>query len=58
MLTKLGKKHVPRGVLPEHFPVVGQAILDTLEAGLGKDKFLGETKKSWEIVYGLIAKTM
>ena len=38
-LTELGKKHVPRGILPEHYPVVGQALLDTLEAGLGKDVF-------------------
>ena len=57
-LTELGKKHVPRGILPAHYPVVGQALLEALEAGLGKETFTGETKRSWEIVYGVIADTM
>jgi len=58
ILQNLGKIHVDKGILPEHYPVVGQALLDTLEAGLGKDNFEGETKRSWEIVYGVISDTM
>ena len=47
ILQNLGKIHVDKGILPEHYPVVGQALLDTLEAGLGKENFEGETKRSW-----------
>jgi nitric oxide dioxygenase len=35
ILQQQGKNHVPREVKPEHYPIVGQALLDTLEAGLG-----------------------
>ena len=35
ILIDLGKKHSPRGVSPDHFPVVGQALMETLEGGLG-----------------------
>ena len=33
----LGKRHVPYGVLPAHYDVVGQALLATLEGGLGAE---------------------
>ena len=37
VLQGLGKKHVPYGVLPEHYEVVGQALLATLAGGLGAE---------------------
>jgi hemoglobin-like flavoprotein len=33
----LGKRHVKYGVLPAHYDVVGQALLATLESGLGAE---------------------
>ena len=44
LLQRLGVKHVPRGVLPEHYPIVGQALLNTLETGLGKENFCDDTR--------------
>ena len=57
LLTKLGTKHVGYGIKPEHYPIVGQAFINTLECGLG-DSFYNETKKSYLIVYGIVADTM
>ena len=33
----LGKRHVKYGVQPAHYDVVGQALLATLESGLGAE---------------------
>ena len=57
ILQKLGKDHVPRGVVPEHYPVVGQALLETLEAGLG-DKWTPQLKTAWSTAYKVISDTM
>ena len=56
-LQALGKRHVKRGILPEHYPVVGQALLDTLEAGLGAG-YTPEVKAAWVAVYQILADTM
>lgn len=37
VLQGLGKQHVPYGVLPAHYEVVGQALIATLTAGLGAE---------------------
>lgn len=36
-MQALDKRHVPYGVLPAHYDVVGQALLATLEGGLGAE---------------------
>ena len=36
-LNALGGRHVKRGVVPAHYAVVGQALIKTLETGLGED---------------------
>jgi len=56
-LQVLGKIHAGLGVQPKHFDIVGQALLDTLEAGLG-DKWNGKLKGSWTKVYKMVAKVM
>ena len=56
-LQALGKRHVKRGILPVHYPVVGQALLNTLEQGLCAD-YTPEVKAAWEGVYKIIADTM
>lgn len=57
VLEKLGQNHVPYGVKREHYPKVGEALLWTLEQGLG-DAFTPEVKSSWTEVYGILANTM
>merc|ERR1712127_94479 len=57
VLQGLGKRHVGYGVLPAHYDVVGQALLATLEGGLGAE-WNEQVKASWTAVYGIIAKTM
>jgi len=54
----LGRAHVRFGVKPEHYATVGQALLWTLEQGLGKAAFTPEVKDAWAAAYGLVAKTM
>jgi len=57
VLQGLGSKHVKYGVLPVHYDVVGQALLATLEGGLGKE-WTPEVEHAWTTVYGVVAKTM
>ena len=56
-LIQLGAKHVGHGILPEHYPIVGEALLKTLATGLG-DAFTPELETSWGGVYGFITKSM
>ena len=57
VLEGLGKKHVDYGVVPAHYEVVGQALLDTLALGLG-DAFTPELKAAWAEIYGVVSSTM
>ncbi|CAB9496311.1 shock protein 75 kDa, mitochondrial [Seminavis robusta] len=56
-LVSLGARHVRYGVLPEHYPVVGQALLETLATALG-DKFTPSLKEAWTGVYGFVTTNM
>lgn len=53
----LGRKHVGYGVKPEHYNTVGEALLWTLEQGLG-DAFTPDVKFAWTEVYGLLSGVM
>ena len=53
----MGRRHVDYGVVPEHYDIVGGALLWTLEKGLG-EAFTDEVKDAWATVYGVLAKTM
>ena len=53
----LGRRHVGYSVKPEHYQVVGSALLWTLKEGLGED-FTPEVKDAWIAVYTLLATTM
>jgi nitric oxide dioxygenase len=57
ILVNLGKKHAPRGVVADHFPIVGQALLQTLEGGLGKI-FTEEVRQSWTIAFQILSDTI
>ncbi len=53
----LGQRHAGYGVQPEHYQTVAEALLWTLEQGLG-DAFTPETKAAWIAAYTLLAQTM
>ncbi|MCA9938248.1 MAG: hypothetical protein KC418_06380 [Anaerolineales bacterium] len=56
-VRKLGQRHVHYGVKPEDYAVVGEALLWTLEQGLGA-AFTPAVKDAWATVYGVLASTM
>ena len=45
------------GVVYQHFPIVGEALLHALEQALGDD-FTPEVRESWGTVYGVITEHM
>jgi hemoglobin-like flavoprotein len=53
----LGRRHVNYGVKDAHYATVGQALLDTLEKGLGPS-FTAETRAAWAEAYGILASVM
>jgi len=57
MLKSLGARHSGYGVQDTHYATVGNALLHTLEVGLGED-FIPDVRDAWLKVYGLIATTM
>ena len=52
----LGARHVAYGVRDEHYQIVGEALLWTLEQGLG-EAFTDEVKEAWATVYSILAET-
>jgi len=54
-VADLGRRHVAMGALPEHFPLVGEALFYTLEQALGEEEFNDKLKKSWTKVYHFLA---
>lgn len=53
----LARRHVRYGVQEHHYAVVGQALLDTLEQGLG-DAWTPEVQAAWQACYALLSETM
>ena len=56
VVKNLGKRHVKYHVTDEMYQPVGEALLWTLEQGLG-DAFTEEVKEAWATVYNIIAET-
>jgi hemoglobin-like flavoprotein len=56
-LVKLGARHVRYGVRLEHFDVVPDALLWTLEQGLG-EAFTAEVREAWTAAWTVIAGAM
>ncbi|MEO6229518.1 MAG: globin family protein [Ferruginibacter sp.] len=56
-IREMAKRHVGYGVKPAHYKAVGDALLWTLEQGLGRD-WDGEVKEAWTKCYKLLADTM
>lgn len=57
VIEALGRRHVGYGVRDHHYATVAEALLWTLEQGLGKG-FTPEVKEAWTVTYGLLATTM
>ena len=53
----LAKRHVAYGVTPEHYSLVGSALLWTLEQGLA-DEFTPALRAAWEAAYSAISEVM
>ena len=56
-VRELAKRHVTYGVEEHHYPIVGQALIETLAAGLGP-AFTPAVREAWEAAYGLLASVM
>jgi hemoglobin-like flavoprotein len=57
VLNTLGRNHVKYGVKDEHYATVGEALLWTLETGLGS-VYTPKVADAWTATYGLIADVM
>src|SRR3954454_13098806 len=55
--SALAKRHVSYGAKPEHYPVVGGALLYTLEKGLG-EAWTADTEAAWTAAYGTLSGYM
>jgi hemoglobin-like flavoprotein len=53
----LAQRHVAYGAKAEHYPVVGSALLWTLEKGLG-DAWTPETEGAWTAAYATLSGFM
>ena len=56
-LVKLGARHIRYGVRPQHFEVVAEALLWTLEQGLG-ELFTPDVREAWLAAWGIIVDAM
>jgi len=57
VLQDLGRRHADYGVDDRHYETVGEALLWTLEKGLGPD-FTPDVREAWTTVYRVLASTM
>ena len=55
--SALAKRHVSYGAKPEHYPVVGSALLWTLEKGLGSG-WTSDVADAWSAAYGTLSGFM
>jgi hemoglobin-like flavoprotein len=55
--SALARRHVAYGAKPEHYPVVGEALLWTLARGLGA-QWTPEVASAWAAAYGALSSFM
>lgn len=56
-LRSLGRRHAAYGVRPEHYAVVGEALIGTLQQALG-EAFTIEARRAWIDAYAHLAWIM
>lgn len=54
-VSELGKRHVDYGVKPEHYDIVGEALIYAIQVQL-KDNFTADVESAWRAVYGELAR--
>jgi methyl-accepting chemotaxis protein len=57
IMTELGTKHVRYGVKPEMFPIMGDALMHTLETTL-KGDFTDAVRDAWKETYSALSQDM
>jgi hemoglobin-like flavoprotein len=57
VLKSLGTRHESYGVLPEHYPIVGQVLIETFQAFLGPD-WTPAYEETWVTAYGVVTQSM
>jgi hemoglobin-like flavoprotein len=57
ILRDLGERHIRYGIVQEHYPMVGAALMKTLESFLGQDWTPG-VKQAWIHGYDMVANLM
>ena len=56
-LEDLGRRHITYGVIPDHYPIVGQALLHTLETALGS-ALTPTVEEGWIAIFEFVSSTM
>ncbi len=56
-IEALGRRHAGYGVTDAHYQTVGEALLWTLETGLG-DAWTRDVETAWTAAYGFVADVM
>jgi hemoglobin-like flavoprotein len=56
-IAAMAKRHVAYGVKPFHYQLVGDALLWTLQQGLGKE-WNDEVRKAWALCYEQLSQAM
>ncbi len=56
-IEQLGRRHAMYGVKEEHYPMVGQALLETFEQFLG-EKWTSQVEATWTEAYTIITDHM
>jgi hemoglobin-like flavoprotein len=56
-LRSLGARHVAYGAKPEHYPVVGSVLLESMAAVAG-DAWTVEYQRAWAAAFDVVAGTM
>ena len=56
-VAKLARRHISYGVKPDHYTIVGEALLWTLEKGLAEN-WNSEVKEAWINCYEILSSAM
>jgi nitric oxide dioxygenase len=57
VLESLGARHKTYGVKPEHYPIVGEILIETFQSYLGEN-WTPAYQEAWVEAYGVISEVM
>mmetsp|Transcript_21475 Transcript_21475/g.32852 ORF Transcript_21475/g.32852 Transcript_21475/m.32852 type:complete len:144 (+) Transcript_21475:264-695(+) len=57
ILKAMGSRHVGYGLKSEHYPVIGESLIETLR-GIVADQFTEEVEVAWVMIFGVISSAM